>query len=1035
LNIQDILKSDLLPVVTGLYENPHLVVDIRGNIFFYNKPAEELLSLTSADNNIFDLFSGPTSELFYSILKGTYREKEQPVVVQLALKNGDSKTIQMRYTFIDEGENRYFSCTFSSERLKFRVQPDIKVTAEIDPNVNPEILDLIKRNYPFTLMGKDLVRKKIDELHEFFWIKDLNGKFILVNKAFSAYLGMQSTKIEGTEEEKFIPSYLKKMAASIEDYISSSGKAVKITGIMTGISPYGKERLEIPLLNGEDKVYAIAGMTLPSAEAVPNGEGDLIEYIPKTAAIFDTAGKLLKYTEEFKLFFNIDKKNRNIHYGKLFPSELSDFVDGFIKSGVKEELRSFTGNDFIRKVFSSGYTVFLRKGGRPKDTQVLVFIDEIKSNQDMQEFSSSKGKIYDILIQSNPEPIFIYEKENLRFIEVNPAALTLYGYSKSEFLQMDLTDLYAPEDIQTLLGALNHTITEGVYTGPFRQRKKDGTFLHVEISKFSLKFNNKESHYNILRDVTRKLETEKESQLFKSAFDHSEQLMFITDSSGFIKSVNNAVISSLGYKRMDLEKISFAALVRDEERGNINSSVFRTAKKETKKISLDIKNSKGDFIPAELTATPLFDFKNEIDTFTILASLRNKENIKEITKEIVIERIMPAEQQVQGDNVVLLSSIFHEILTPINVILGFVQELTDSIDALSPEQKEAADIINQNRMSLLNTMNSVVEYYNIEKKTPELTYTRITPREIFDNLQNDFTELNRSRGIEIGYGKVVSSFYFETDKSKFSNLLFLLVKIAGYMNREKKIFISFYPLDKDRFVITFRNNQDRITPAYLEDLIRVFSQGGSNESSIPKLSLRLANRLLNLFHGEIYIKEDNTEAGFVFPVNPAKMHLRDMAKSKAEETYVPPAKGKITLQPAPLKKPPLKDTFLKLSQLRCLYIEDQVDSQILYKVQMKELGDIQFAVSFEEALPLLDKGNFDFIVMDINLEGEYNGLDALRIIQKMPEYKNIPVIAVTAYLMPGDREKFISAGFNEFVPKPIFRDKMIEALERVFKRR
>jgi PAS domain S-box-containing protein len=653
----------------------------------------------------------------------------------------------------------------------------------------------------------------------------------------------------------------------------------------------------------------------------------------------------------------------------------------------------------------------------------------------MQEFSSSKGKIYDILIQSNPEPIFIYEKENLRFIEVNPAALNLYGYSKSEFLQMDLTDLYAPEDIQTLLGALNHTITEGVYTGPFRQRKKDGTFLHVEISKFSLKFNNKESHYNILRDVTRKLETERESQLFKSAFDHSEQLMFITDSSGFIKSVNNAVIISLGYKRTDLEKISFAALVRDEERGNINSAVFRTAKKETKKITADIKNSKGDLIPAELTTTPLFDFKNEIETFTILVSLKNKENIKEITKEIVIERIMPAEQQVQGDNVVLLSSIFHEILTPINVILGFVQELTDSIDALSPEQKEAADIINQNRMSLLNTMNSVVEYYNIEKKTPELTYTRITPREIFDNLQNDFTELNRSRGIEIGYGKVVSSFYFETDKSKFSNLLFLLVKIAGYMNREKKIFISFYPLDKDKFVVTFRNNQDRITPAYLEDLIRIFSQGGSNESSIPKLSLRLANRLLNLFHGEIYIKEDNTEAGFVFPVNPSKLHIRDTAKLKPDETYVPPAKGKITLQPAAGKKPVVKDTFLKLSQLRCLYIEDQVDSQILYKVQMKELGDIQFAVSFEEALPLLDKGNFDFIVMDINLEGEYNGLDALRIIQKMPEYKNIPIIAVTAYLMPGDREKFISAGFNEFVPKPIFRDKMIEALERVFKRR
>jgi PAS domain S-box-containing protein len=155
----------------------------------------------------------------------------------------------------------------------------------------------------------------------------------------------------------------------------------------------------------------------------------------------------------------------------------------------------------------------------------------------MQEISNFKGKVYDILIQNNPEPVFVYEKENLRFLEVNQTALSLYGYSKSEFLQMDLTDLYAPEDIQTLLGALNSNITEGVFSGPFRQKKKDGSFLHVEISKFSLKFNNKEAHYNVLRDVSKKLELEKQTQLFRSAFDNTEQLVFVTDSSGFIRFV------------------------------------------------------------------------------------------------------------------------------------------------------------------------------------------------------------------------------------------------------------------------------------------------------------------------------------------------------------------------------------------------------------------------------------------------------------------------------------------------------------------
>jgi CheY-like chemotaxis protein len=123
---------------------------------------------------------------------------------------------------------------------------------------------------------------------------------------------------------------------------------------------------------------------------------------------------------------------------------------------------------------------------------------------------------------------------------------------------------------------------------------------------------------------------------------------------------------------------------------------------------------------------------------------------------------------------------------------------------------------------------------------------------------------------------------------------------------------------------------------------------------------------------------------------------------------------------------------LNLSDLTCLYIEDQVDSQILFKVQMKGLKDIKFAVSFEDAQPMLLNNKFDFIIMDINLQGEYNGLDALKIIKTMPALNSIPIVAVTAYVLPGDKEKFIAAGFDDFISKPIFREKMMESLEKIF---
>jgi CheY-like chemotaxis protein len=66
------------------------------------------------------------------------------------------------------------------------------------------------------------------------------------------------------------------------------------------------------------------------------------------------------------------------------------------------------------------------------------------------------------------------------------------------------------------------------------------------------------------------------------------------------------------------------------------------------------------------------------------------------------------------------------------------------------------------------------------------------------------------------------------------------------------------------------------------------------------------------------------------------------------------------------------------------------------------------------------------------LQGEYNGLDAIKIIRTMDGLEEIPILAVTDYVLPGDKEKFIATGFTDFVSKPIFRNKMVEVLSKIF---
>ncbi|MCP5062382.1 MAG: response regulator, partial [Ignavibacteriae bacterium] len=123
---------------------------------------------------------------------------------------------------------------------------------------------------------------------------------------------------------------------------------------------------------------------------------------------------------------------------------------------------------------------------------------------------------------------------------------------------------------------------------------------------------------------------------------------------------------------------------------------------------------------------------------------------------------------------------------------------------------------------------------------------------------------------------------------------------------------------------------------------------------------------------------------------------------------------------------------LELSKFSCLLIEDSVDSQLLFKSQMKDFELLKMASSLTDALPLVKKYDFDVIYVDINLQGQYNGLDALKIIRQFENYKTTPIIAVTSYPFEGDKENFMLAGFDDYFVKPLLREQLLGSLDQLF---
>lgn len=113
---------------------------------------------------------------------------------------------------------------------------------------------------------------------------------------------------------------------------------------------------------------------------------------------------------------------------------------------------------------------------------------------------------------------------------------------------------------------------------------------------------------------------------------------------------------------------------------------------------------------------------------------------------------------------------------------------------------------------------------------------------------------------------------------------------------------------------------------------------------------------------------------------------------------------------------------------RILAIEDNPDTQLLLKYLLRSDYSLEVVRHFEEALSTAREKTFDILIVDINLGEERTGLDLLMELRMMPGYETTPAVALTAYAMPGDKERFESAGFETYIAKPFTRKELHDTL-------
>ncbi|MDD5361424.1 MAG: PAS domain S-box protein [Ignavibacteria bacterium] len=395
---------------------------------------------------------------------------------------------------------------------------------------------------------------------------------------------------------------------------------------------------------------------------------------------------------------------------KLSPIALVDVTDTRLNKFLKER------NDFGR---TKGELTFVRKDGTKFEGEITssifadkygaertsVIIRDISERKKSEDILIQSEKKYKYLFDNNPFPMWIYDLETLRFLEVNEAAVSHYGYTREEFLKMTLKDIRPEEDIKRLLKDVEDTKDILNFAGNWRHRLKNGNIIFVEIVSHLVDFENRPARLALANDITEKIQTQEELkeseekyrtliEIFSDAvfINHNNKIVYANNSARklFGAKTDNELIGISPFKVFHPD---FHPLMKQRIETLLEGKTGVTAAEE-QIVRLD-----GKIVDVEVTATP-FILKGQKAIQVVLRDITERKRSEEVLKKLT-ERFNLATEAAQigvwdwdirGDNLLWDNRMYE--LYGINKEV-FPEAYNAWLNGIHPDDRESSNEFSQ----------------------------------------------------------------------------------------------------------------------------------------------------------------------------------------------------------------------------------------------------------------------------------------------------------------------------------------------------
>ncbi len=849
-------------------------------------------------------------------------------------------------------------------------------------------------------LEKDVRGKPIDEIIPFSSDKDIEPfkKSITETKSFVIEL---NTTIKGN----YI--YLRRIISPI----ITKGKVLQIIVQEIDKSEYQKLK---------SKSEFLESITEQVTDAIVTTDLDYkIVYVNKaTEVLYGYSSKEL--VGQYPVIFNAEPDSEELN------RKIIDLItSGKVWKGSLMNRRK-DGSLFVCEL--EAYPVYNKDGSICYYSSIQRDITERRNTEIALKESEEKFRLMAELL---PLTLFEIDTEG-KLTFCNKTGFRVFGYTEEDFeTGINVFDLFTEDMREKIIEAVKYELTrsesEEEKFDEYTALRKDGTTFPVIVYASSIVRNNVPVGLRgAVVDITgqKKLleELRSKEERFRKLANLLPQTIFEMNLEGKLTFVNQKAFSYFGYEQEDFDRGLMAldmVVPEDRERAWKEVEMVIKEQKNSYYETMAIRKD-GTRFPILSHTSPIFSENNVVGVRGIIIDITERKKAE--------QEMLKAKEHAEEMNRLkskFLANMSHELRTPLNSVLGFCQ-IIKRFDMSKNEIFEYLELINNSAAHLLMLINDLLDISMIESGKSKVERRMFPIRKLLDEINLYFAAQVEKKDISINIildDKVERNIFSDYTKIKqiLINLVGNSIKFTekGYITIDVRNEVGKERQEKKYLRFRVSDTGIGIPQSKLDIIFEAFTQvdgSFSRKYGGSGLGLAISKSLVKLLGGNISVESNlgkGTTFTFTVDITPEKEKIVEKKKeTKKIDSHVVSAKEE------------------KKSDKKIVLVEDNKNTISLVKYIVDQMSVRLFvSTSGEEGIDQIKRENPDLVLMDIQLPG-MSGLECVKRIREIDGFEKLPVIALTAFAMKGDKERFIKAGCTDYISKPIMIDAFIDKIEK-----